>query len=58
MKFTIVGVILMVAYFGFSIAFIYQGGFEDPRQAMWIGLIGLIVMAVAMMLRALDKRKK
>lgn len=50
--------ILAVGYLVFSVIYLYVVGFSDPAKAMRVGLIGLIVMAVAMAMRSLGRRKQ
>ena len=49
--------IVAAAYFVFSIVYLVFYGFEDPRSAMWIGLVGIIVMAVGMGIHARSRKK-
>lgn len=50
--------ILAVGYLIFSIIYLYRVGFSEPSNAIRVGLIGLIVMAVAMLMRSMGKRGK
>ena len=45
-------VLLAVGYMFFSVAYIAIYGFDYPRRIFWVGLIGLVVMAVAMFVRS------
>jgi hypothetical protein len=43
--------IVAAAYFAFSVVYLVFFGLEEPRNAVWIGLIGIVVMAAAMAVR-------
>ena len=49
--------ILAVGYLVFSVIYLYVVGFSDPAKAIRVGLIGLLVMAVAMALRSLGRKR-
>ena len=48
---------LALAYFAFSVVYLVLYGFENPRSAIWIGLIGIIVIAVGITVRARTNKK-
>ena len=47
--------ILAICYFAFSVVYLVMYGFDNPRRAIWIGLIGMIVMAIGMTVRGKKK---
>lgn len=50
MALRVLALVIAIGYFAFSVFYILRGGFEDPPRAIWVGLIGMLVMAFAMAL--------
>lgn len=57
MSFRRVMLLVAAAYFVFSVGYLIFYGFEDPKSALWIGVIGIAVMAVGMTVGARGGRK-
>ncbi len=47
---------LAFGYFVFSIFYLVIYGLEDPRRAFWVGVVGLVVITVAMIMRRVGKK--
>ena len=48
--------IVAAAYFIFSVVYLILYGMEEPRNAVWVGLIGIVVMAAAMAVRGWKRK--
>lgn len=57
MKWRLLALTMAFGYLAFSFFFLFQHGFEDPRRALWVGLIGMIVIAVAMTISGRGRKK-
>ncbi len=49
MTWRLVFLLASAAYFIFSVVYLVNYGLDRPRQAIWVGLIGMVVMAVGLM---------
>ena len=43
--------ILAAGYFVFSVIYLVFYGMEEPRNAVWVGLIGIVLMAATLAVR-------
>lgn len=57
MRWRLLALAIAFGYLAFSFFFLFKYGFEDPRRALWVGLFGMIVIAIAMTISGRGRKK-